>query len=91
MVTVGMAKEFARDYLGTLKANGMKNTFRSVKEIARLMNISVDKAIRFIGVAKANDFMCDDNNTMPSYMPSLTLFKVYETNLLGGKANGKVL
>jgi len=78
MVTVAMAKKFAEDYLRTLKANGMKNTFRSAREIARLMNIAVDKVFRFIVVASANGFMCADNNPMLSYMQPMTLFKVWE-------------
>ena len=80
-VTRGMAKEFARDYLGTLKAHGKRNTYRSPREIARLMNITVDKAIKFIVVAKANDFMYEDNKATTSYIPSMTLFKVWEENI----------
>ena len=80
-VTRGMAKEFARDYLGTLKAHGKRNTYRSPREIARLMNITVDKAIKFIVVAKANNFMYDDNKATAHYISAPTLFKVCEANI----------
>lgn len=82
MITREMAKEFAKDYLTTLNSNGKKNTFRSAREIANLMNISIEKAIRFIVVSKANGFMCDDNRPMPNYMNFPTLFKVWEKNLM---------
>ena len=82
MPTSQQAKEFTRDYLGTLKAKGMKNTFRSAREIARIMGIDADKAIRFVVSAKANGYMCDDAIPMPSYINFPTLFKVWEEHIV---------
>lgn len=81
MITVEMAKEFARDYLGTLKAKGLKNTFRSTMEIARIMGIDFNKACRFVTVAKENRFMCADAYSLPRYMAFPTLFKVWEEHI----------
>ena len=81
MVTVEQAKEFARDYLGTLKAKGLKNTFRSIKEISRIMGIDFNKACRFVIVAKENKFMCADAFSLPRYMAFPTLFKVWEEHI----------
>ena len=81
MITVEMTKEFARDYLGTLKAKGLKNSFRSIKEIARIMNIDFNKACKFVVIAKDNGYMCEDNYSLPKYMTFPTLFKVWEEHL----------
>jgi hypothetical protein len=80
-ITPKMAHEFTRDYLGTLKTKGMENTFRSVKSIAQIMGIDFDKAVRFVVMAKANGFMYDDNQPMPSYINFPALFKVWEDHV----------
>lgn len=81
MITTQMAKEFARDLLGTLKTKGYKNTLRTVRDIANIMNISIDKAIRFIVVAERNGFMCSDNLKTENYISGFTLYKVWEDNI----------
>ena len=80
-ITEKQAKEFARDYLGTLKAKGMKNTYRSVKEIAKIMEIDFDKANHFVITAERNKFMCRDGLELKNFMNFPTLFKAWETNI----------
>lgn len=80
-ITVAQAKEFARDYLGTLKAKGMRNTYRSVREIARIMEIDVDKANHFVLTAERNNFMCRDGLVLENFMHFPTLFAVWEANI----------
>lgn len=79
-VTKEMAKEFCRDYLGTLKAQNKRNCFNTVANIARTMGITTNKAMDFIIASKANGFMCDDNNPTDTIY-RLTLYKVMESHL----------
>ena len=82
MVTPNMAKEFSINYLNTLKEKNLKNSFRSVSEIARIMNMSCDETRRLVVVAKLNDYMCNDNISLESYVHFPTLFKVWEKNVV---------
>ena len=77
-VTIKQAKEFVRDYAGTLKAKGLQNEFRSVKEIARIMGTDASTVTHFVLVAEQNKFMYGDNMELPSYINFPTLFKVCE-------------
>ena len=81
-ITPQQAHEFARDYLGTLKAKGMENTFRSIKSIAQIMGIDFDTACRFVVVAKANEYMSYDNANLKGYINFPTLFRVWEENIV---------
>lgn len=80
-ITTEMAREFARDYLGTLKEKGMENVLRSVKEIASIMNVDFDTASRFTAVAVYNEFMCRDRYNVKGYINFPTLYRVWEDNI----------
>ena len=81
MVTLEMAKEFTRDYLGTLKAKGLKNEYHDVKTIAQIMGMDFNTVCHFVVVAEHNKFMCKDAYETSNYCNFPRLFKVWESHM----------
>ena len=81
-ITNGMAKEFCRDYIGTCKTKEINPyKFRTVKQIAKIMEIPVNKAIDFIVVAEKANYMVKDAYDIPDTSDFPRMFKVWEDML----------